>query len=194
MRRRIQIETDDISDFLDEQRIVRQLKRLAPMGLQPERMPNATDGHVTQADGFRHVARTPVRRAARRGFERAYDHLLHLIIGDRALRPGSRLVIQSVQPLSNEAAAPLAHRRRRDVQPPRHELAVAAFRTRQNDSRAPGHVRCRPRPVRQRIQSPPFVVRQNQRDLGASHSHARLLVEQYERAAPVVSLSTVTGH
>jgi hypothetical protein len=40
----------------------------------------------------------------------------------------------------------------------------------------------------------PFLVGQDQRDLGASRSHARLLVEQYERAAPFVSVSTVTGH
>ena len=42
MRGGIQIEADDIADFLDEQRIIRQLERLAPMGLQPKRAPNAT--------------------------------------------------------------------------------------------------------------------------------------------------------
>ena len=99
MRGRIQIEADDIADFLDEQRIVRQLERLAPMRLQPERVPNAADRHVTQADRFRHVARTPVRRPARRRFQRANDHLLDLLVGNRPLRAGPRLVIQPVQSL-----------------------------------------------------------------------------------------------
>jgi hypothetical protein len=40
----------------------------------------------------------------------------------------------------------------------------------------------------------PFVVRQDQRNLGASRSHARLLVEHYDRAALFISVSTVTGH
>ena len=42
VRRGIQIEADDISDFLDEERIRRQLEGLAPMRLQPNRAPNAT--------------------------------------------------------------------------------------------------------------------------------------------------------
>jgi hypothetical protein len=48
--------------------------------------------------------------------------------------------------------------------------------------------------MRQRLESVPFVCCQNQCNLGASRSHARLLVEQYERAALFVSASTVTGH
>jgi hypothetical protein len=42
---------------------------------------------------------------------------------------------------------------------------------------------CRSRAMRQRVQSSPFVLCHDQRNLGASRSHARLLVEQYERAA-----------
>ena len=98
--------------FSIEQRIVRQLERLAPMRLQPERVPNPADGHVTQADGLRHVARTPVRRPARRRFQRANDHLLHLLVGDRPLGARPRLVVQPVQSLRDEAPAPLADRRR----------------------------------------------------------------------------------
>ena len=194
MRGRIQIEPDDVAHFLDQQRIVRQLKRLGPMRLQAEGVPNAADRHVTEADGFRHVARTPVRRAARRRFQRANDHLLDLLVGDRALRTGSRLVVQPVQAMRDKSTAPFADRRRRDVQPSRDHLAVGAVRTRQDDPRAARQLRRRSRSMRQRVQSLPFVVRQDQRNLGASRSHARLLVEQYERAAPFVSVSTVTGH
>jgi hypothetical protein len=39
-----------------------------------------------------------------------------------------------------------------------------------------------------------FLIRQNQRGFRTSRAHARLLVEEYERAALFASLSTVTGH
>jgi hypothetical protein len=43
VRRRIHIESGDISHFVDEERIGRQLECFGPMRLQPERAPDATD-------------------------------------------------------------------------------------------------------------------------------------------------------
>src|SRR5262249_23112747 len=40
MGRRIQIQPDNVANFLHQQRIVRELERLAAMRLQPERVPN----------------------------------------------------------------------------------------------------------------------------------------------------------
>ncbi len=178
VRGRIQVEPDDVPHLLDQQRIVRQLKGLGPMGLQPKRVPNATDRGVTEPDGFRHPPRTPVRRAAGRRFQRAHDHGFHLVIGDGPFRTGPWFVIQPVQPLPHEPAAPLAHRGRRHVQPSRHDLAIGAVGARQDESRSPRDGRCRSRSMGERFQSLPFVCRQDQRNLGASRSHARLLVEQ----------------
>jgi hypothetical protein len=194
MRRRVQIQADDVADFLDEERVVRQLERLTPMRLQPTRVPNATDRGMTQADGFGHPARTPVRRAARSGFQRPNDHLLHLLVRDRAFRPGSRLVVEPVQTVLQKPTAPFAHRAGRDMQPPCDDFAVTALGARQNDPRASCHRGRRSRSMGQRLKSLPFLRRQDQRYLWASLSHARLLVREYERAAPFVSLSTVTGH
>ena len=44
--------------------------------------------------------------------------------------------------------------------------------------------------MRQRFESRPFLQRQRQCNFRASRAHARLLVEQYERAALFISLST----
>jgi ABC-type branched-subunit amino acid transport system ATPase component len=44
--------------------------------------------------------------------------------------------------------------------------------------------------MRQRIESHAFVVRQNQRNLRASQWHARLLVDEYDWAAPFISYSS----
>jgi hypothetical protein len=84
----------------------------------------------------------PVRRAAGRRFQRANDHRFDLLIGDRPVRTGPRFVIESVEPLPHDAAAPFADRCRRHMQAARHDLAVAPLGTRQDDPRAP-----RPLPI-----------------------------------------------
>src|SRR2546427_12844515 len=57
------------------------------MRLQPERMPDAADGRVAEAGCLGHPAGAPMRRAARRAFQRAHNHLLDLLVGDGARRP-----------------------------------------------------------------------------------------------------------
>src|SRR5262249_27724792 len=42
--RRREIQADNVTDFLDEERIARQLEGLTPMRLQAERAPDAPDG------------------------------------------------------------------------------------------------------------------------------------------------------
>src|SRR3954471_14602747 len=122
------------------------------------------------------------------------DHLLHLLVRDRPFRTGSRLIVEPVQPVLQKPTAPFAHRAWRDMQPTGDDRAVTALRARQNDPRASRHRGCGSRPMGQRLESLPFLRRQDQRDLWASLSHARLLVKEYEEAAPFVLLSTVTGH
>ena len=51
---RAQIEPDNVSDFLNEQRIGRQLARLRVMRLQPKCAPNPTDGALAQVGRRRH--------------------------------------------------------------------------------------------------------------------------------------------
>jgi hypothetical protein len=80
-----------------------------------ETRPNASyppDRGVTEADGFRHPARTPVRRATRRRFQRANDHAFHLRIRDAALGPWPRLIVEPVQSIHDEPPAPFADRAR----------------------------------------------------------------------------------
>jgi hypothetical protein len=192
VRRGIQVQADNIPDLFDEQRISGQFEGLAPMRLQPKRVPHAADGGVTETDGFRHLARTPVRGAARRRFQCTNNHVFHLRIRDRALGAGTRLIVQPIQSVHDESPAPFADRTGRDMQPPRDHLAVGPVSAGQNNARPTRQCGGRARTVRQRLQALPFVRRQDQRNLWASLSHARLLVRVYEHAAPFVSSSTVT--
>src|SRR5439155_25988968 len=48
--------------FGNQQRVRREFERLAPVRLQAEGAPYATDRHMTEAGRLRHLARAPVRR------------------------------------------------------------------------------------------------------------------------------------
>src|SRR5215218_3778911 len=65
MLRRIEIETDDIDDFLGEVRIVRKLESLGAMRLQTIRFPHALHETVRHVQMLRERARAPVRSGMR---------------------------------------------------------------------------------------------------------------------------------
>src|SRR4026207_396463 len=48
-----QVEANNVAHFLDKQRVARELERLTPMRLQPERAPDPTNRAVTQVAFFR---------------------------------------------------------------------------------------------------------------------------------------------
>src|SRR5215813_4658460 len=185
---------DDVADLVDQQRVGRQLERVGAMRLESERPPDLLDRRTAEATRFGHAAAAPVRLAAGRLLERPHDHSLDVLIADLPRRPGPRLVVQPVDALAHEPSAPLADRGLRHAQSLRHRLVILALRARQHDTRAPREVWSRPRAMRQRVESHAFVVRQNQRDLWASQCHARLLVDEYDRAAPFISHSSRSGH
>src|SRR5687768_13081758 len=89
------------------------------MRLQPKRAPDLLHGRTAQPARFRHVAAAPMRLPAGRLLQRPHDHLLHLLVADLPRRPRARLVVQPVEPLAHESAAPFAPRRLRHPQPPR---------------------------------------------------------------------------
>jgi hypothetical protein len=124
--------------------------------------------------------------------ERPHDHLLNLLIADLTWRPRARLVVQPVQALPHEPAAPLAYGGLRHAQPSRHDRTVQALGARDNDPRATRQVRRRARPMGQRVESHAFVVRQNQGDLRASQWLARL-VDEYDWAAIFISYYSRSG-
>jgi hypothetical protein len=67
----IEVKADNVAHLLDALRIARQVERLDPMRLQPERPPHSTRRSLAQAELPRERAGTPVRRilmAAIRGW------------------------------------------------------------------------------------------------------------------------------
>jgi hypothetical protein len=110
------VKADNITHFLDEERIARQLERLRAMRLQSERSPDALHTRYRNAYRTRHAARAPMRSSHRRAFERLYDYRLNALVGDRARRARPWLVMQAIQALGNKATVPLANGRRIHLQ------------------------------------------------------------------------------
>ena len=133
---RVEIEPDDVVDLVDELRVLGELEGLSAMGLQPERPPDPQHRVLGQTDLARHRTRRPVRRVFGRALQRADDHLLDLLVGDRARAPRPRFVEQPIEPMLGEPIAPLGdHRTARGE--PLGDLAVRqAIGGQQHDPRA----------------------------------------------------------
>ena len=137
----------------------RQLERLGPMRLETKGAPHATDGHMTEAGGLRHLARTPVRRAAGRRLQRAHNHGLNLRIVDLAGRPGPRFVEQSGHAIGHKPRPPLTHRRLRHPQASGNGRVVAPLGAGQHQARSSGQHRGRSRSMGERFQFLSFLRR-----------------------------------
>ena len=162
------VQPHDVAHLRNQQRVRRQLERLAPMRLQAKGAPHATDRHMTEAGRLRHLARAPVRRAARRRFQRADNHRLDLRVGDLARRAGTRFVEQARHAIGHEPRAPLTHRRLRHPQASSDRRVVAALGARQHEARASRQGGRRSRSMGQRFQFLSFLRRQHQGSFGAA--------------------------
>src|SRR5207237_813310 len=129
--------------LVDELRVARQLPRLAPMRLQPERAPDPCDRTLRQPELGGQRTRRPVRRVLGRRLQRAHDHLLHLGVVDRPRPPRPRLVDETVETIGRKPRTPPRDHPPRDREP-LGNLRVAEPRSgRKHD----------PRPLRQRLRA-----------------------------------------
>src|SRR5215216_5307099 len=86
-----------------------------------------------------------MRRVLGRGLQRAHDHLIDLLVGDRPRPPRPRLVEQPIQTLLGEPVAPLGHHRTTDPEPLGDLGVLEPVGGREHD----------PRALRQRLRSRP---------------------------------------
>src|SRR2546430_4701002 len=107
---RRQIKTDDVADFVDEQRVAGKLERLRAMRLQAESVPYPSDRRVRIAGRRRHRADRPVRGVLWRGPQRALDYGGDLIIINCPRSAWTGLIQEPFGAVLQEAAAPPAVR------------------------------------------------------------------------------------
>ena len=78
----IHVKAHDIADFLDKQRIFRELEGLGAMWLKPEGTPDAANRRLAHARGFGHAACAPVGCVLWLCFQGHGDDVLHVVIGN----------------------------------------------------------------------------------------------------------------
>ena len=128
------VKADDIAYLVDEQRIVRQLERLATVRLQAECNPHSADRGVRKASFRRHRADRPVRRVDRYRAQRPLDHGSNPIVVDSSRSPGARLVKKTIAAILQESTTPFANRVFVEAELNRYILARQAVCTPQNDA------------------------------------------------------------
>ena len=104
---RVQIQADNVLQFLGELRIVAEFEALHPMRLQAVSPPDAAHAGLTDAAGGCHGTRTPVgglRRLLLRGFA---DNLGHGLCRNGTRAASSRcILLQASDAMAQEAGAP----------------------------------------------------------------------------------------
>ena len=108
MIRRIQIQSDDVTHFLDEERVVGQFEGPLPVRLHAEQVEPARHGAFGDAAVLGHGTDRPVGRIGRGRLQRRVDDLGHPFVLMGAGTPRAQLVVQSGQALRKEAPAPFA--------------------------------------------------------------------------------------
>ena len=79
---RVQVQPDDVTDFLHKQRVLRQLEGLSPMRLQAKRPPDAAHRRRAEAASLSHRSGAPMRCRRRQRFQRLHYHPLNVVIPD----------------------------------------------------------------------------------------------------------------
>lgn len=117
--RRVQIETDDVVDLVDEVRIRRRLECLRALRLQAERPPDPRHGRPRQTQFLRHGARRPVGRVLGGGLQRLGNQRGHLLVRHRPRAARTRRVTQIGDSTPRKPRPPAAHRMRSRTELPR---------------------------------------------------------------------------
>jgi hypothetical protein len=107
VRRRIDVETDDVAQLVDEFRVLGELELANAVGLQPMRAPDALDRTDADARGLGHRGARPMCDLARRRFHRERNDAL----SDRGIEfwnaRGTSLIAQKAfEALNREAPLP----------------------------------------------------------------------------------------
>jgi hypothetical protein len=106
--RRRHVQTNDVTNFLDELRILGQLKALRSVRLEAKRMPDPLHTALPDPNGLGEVSRAPMRCAFRRRLQRPDDRSLDVVIANRTWRARARLIDQPLESTLRESSTPFS--------------------------------------------------------------------------------------
>ena len=134
--RRIQIQSDDVAHFLDEERVVGQFEGPLAVRLHAEQVEPARHGAFGDAAVLGHGTDRPVGRIGRGRLQRRVDDLGHAFVFVGAGTSRAQFVVQSGQALRKVAPAPFADGELTQPKALRDGGVRLAFGAGQNDLRA----------------------------------------------------------
>jgi len=135
---RVEVEADDVADFVDEQRVSAQLKGCAAMGLERKGAPDTADAALAQSSHLGQRAGGPVRGRWRLAFQGARQHAFHRGVAQAARRAGTRFIEQSIEAEKDKTLPPLAYCGERDVHAASHLGVAPPLGAEQHDAGAQG--------------------------------------------------------
>src|SRR5271157_1075017 len=136
---RIDVETHDVAQFVDELWIVRELELARPVRLEAVRAPNALNGADGDASGLRHHRPGPVRRLSGRVFQRQRDDPFGDFGAKRLDAGRPRLVAkQAAEAFLHETLLPAPDAGLRFAGPAHDLVRADAIGAEQDDFSAPG--------------------------------------------------------
>src|SRR5580698_6767811 len=158
MRRRIDIQADNVGHLSGEIRVARSFERADPMRLEVERLPDALDRPQGYAGGFGHRPARPMRRRMWRLSAGHRYHVRHQLSGDRRLARLAGLVTQqAVHAFLGEALLPAPYHRAAQTELRGDALHSVAGCRCEHDTRS---LRMLPRPIAiRRDCHQPFPIR-----------------------------------
>src|ERR1019366_243343 len=106
---RMEVEADDVANFVDKQRVAAQLESVAAMGLQRKSAPDPADAALAEAGRLGQGARGPMSGGVRLAFQSARQHAFDFGIAQATPGAGARFIEQSIEAEKNKALPPLAH-------------------------------------------------------------------------------------
>lgn len=103
---RIEVQPDDVTDFLDEKRIIGDFEMPLAMGLNPEQVEPTLDGALGDAGLLSHGAHAPMGAVGRIGLQRRVDDLGNPFIVMGSGTPWAQFVMQAFEALFQVTFAP----------------------------------------------------------------------------------------
>jgi hypothetical protein len=131
---RVEVETDDVADLLDELGVVGELEGLHAVELQAVGVPDPVHGVVAEAAGFGHAPGAPVGGVLGHLPQGHGQDRLDLVIADAAGRSTAGFIEEPSQAALDIAGAPLADGVVRDSQLPGHLSAGEAVGAAKDDA------------------------------------------------------------
>src|SRR4030095_3324694 len=167
----IKIQSDDIANLLDEQRILRQLERLRPMGLQCEGSPDSAYSSLAEPASLRHRSSAPMCGVLRFCLKRKTEDTFNISIGNLARGSGTGFVKQPIHAPREKALTPTADHLSCHSLFTSHLAVRMAGGTAQHDTRPLSQGLCCRRATRPSLKHLAIFACQNQGLLWASGAH-----------------------